>query len=380
MLNFLIGDKDMEVPFVDLKRSHDCIDDKIKYAMDYVIYTSSFIQGPAVEKFEKEFAQYCGKKFGVGVASGTDALTLSLIAYGIKNSEVITVANSFVATALAVKNSGNLPVLIDCDCTANIDVSKLESALTSKTKAILPVHLYGLPANMNAVLDFAKKNNLVVIEDCCQAHGAQLNGKRVPIGETGCFSFYPAKNLGGFGDGGFVATDNKDLFDSLKQIREYGSKVKYYHEGEQGFNSRLDSLQAAVLSVKLKNLDEWNLLRSDAAKQYLENLADVSEINTPKNSPNASSVYHLFAILVSKRPKLQEFLKVNGIQTGIHYPVPIHLQKMFAGLGYKKGDFPRAELFAGQTLSLPMFPFITQKEITYVCDKIKEFYSGKCVR
>ncbi len=369
----------MNIPLVDLTRSHKKKENEIHAAIKNIIETSAFIHGSEVTLFENAFASYCGKKFGIGVASGTDALELAIQAYGIKNSEIITSANTFVATVLAIRHTGNYPILVDIDETGNIAVSQIEKKITAKTKAILPVHLYGQPANMDEIIRIAKKHNLIVIEDCCQAHGAEWIGTKVPIGETGCFSFYPSKNLGCFGDGGFIATENEALYKKLLSLREYGATQKYYYEDEDGFNSRLDTLQAAVLRIKLESLEEENELRRKAAEYYMQELLPLCEcsqgkISIPKSLASGKHVYHLFTILAKKRNALQEFLKKRSIATGIHYPLPLHLQKMFASLGYKEGDFPMTEQFSKSIVSLPLFPYITPKEIEYVCTAIKEFY------
>ena len=326
----------MNIPLVDLNRIYKKKEQEITQAMKQVIEKSTFIQGPEVALFEHAFATYCGKRFGVGVSSGTDALQLTIQAYNIKDSEIITTAYTFVATVLAIKHTGNTPVFVDIDETGNIAVSEIERKITKKTKALLPVHLYGQPANMTEILALAKKYNLIVIEDCCQAHGAVCGEKIVPISETGCFSFYPAKNLGCFGDGGFIATDNEELYKKLCLLREYGATQKYYYDGEDGFNSRLYTLQAAVLLVKLETLEKENELRRTAAEYYLQKLFPLCErqkIVTPKILASVKHVYHLFSILVKERNRLQEFLKDRGIATGIHYPYPLHLQRMFAYLG-----------------------------------------------
>lgn len=372
----------MIIPLVDLSRIHRKKEKEIHAAIKNTIETSAFIQGTEVALFENEFAKYCGKKWGVGVASGTDALKLAILAYGIKESEIITPVHTFVATVLAIKHTGNYPVLVDIDETGNIAVSQIEKKITAKTKAIIPVHLYGQPANMDEILRIAKNHNLIVIEDCCQAHGAEWNGKKVPIGETGCFSFYPSKNLGCFGDGGFIATDNEELYKKLLSLREYGATQKYYYEEEEGFNSRLDTIQAAVLRIKLECLEEENELRRKAAECYMQKLLPLCEggqqkISIPKSDASAKygkHVYHLFTILAKERNTLQAFLKKQGIATGIHYPLPLHLQKMFFSLGHKEGDFPITERFSKEVLSLPLFPYMTPEEIDHVSTAIKDFY------
>ncbi len=371
----------MNIPLVDLARSHRKKENEIHAAIKNLIETSAFIQGTEVALFEEAFAKYCGKRFGIGVASGTDALELAIQGYDIKDSNIITSAHTFVATVLAIKHTGNYPVLVDIDETGNIAVSQIEKKITTKTKAIIPVHLYGQPAAMEELLHLARKYNLIVIEDCCQAHGAEWSGKKVPIGETGCFSFYPSKNLGCFGDGGFIATENEVLYKKLLSLREYGATQKYYYEEEDGFNSRLDTLQAAVLRIKLESLEEENELRRKASECYVQKLRSFSlcedgqqKISIPKILASGKHVYHLFTILAKNRNALQEFLKKRGIATGIHYPRPLHLQKMFASLGYKEGDFPITERFSKEIISLPLFPYIALEEIEYVCAAIKEFY------
>ena len=364
----------LKVPFVDIIRSDSAIEVEIKNAIERIRKTATYIQGPQCIQFEKEFSKYCGKKYGIGVASGTDALTLSLIAHNIHDAEVITTTNTFIATAIAIKNSRNTPVLVDCDKTGNINPKGIEEKITKKTAAIIPVHLYGQPADMDSIITIAQQHNLIIIEDCCQAHGAELKGIKVPINETGCFSFYPSKNLGCYGDGGFIATDSEELYNKLKVIREHGATIKYHHDAENGYNSRLDTFQAAILLEKLKKLDEGNILRRNASATYIQKLENITEIEFPLLNASTTPVHHLFTILTKDRDELRQFLKDEGIDTGIHYPIPVHLQKMFAELGKEKGDFPQAEEFAEKTLSLPLFPGITQEEIKYVCDKIKKFY------
>lgn len=364
----------MNVPFVDLGRAHGLITEEINNAWKSVLASNAFINGTEVSLFEKEFALCCGKRFGVGVASGTDALTLSLIAYGIHDAEIITTAHTFVATLLAIKHSGNTPVLVDADASGNMDVALLEKKITPKTKAIMPVHVYGQPADMKKILEIADTHNLIVIEDACQAHGAAIEGKQVPVSETGCFSFYPAKNLGCLGDGGIVVTDNEQVYTLLLQLREYGSQEKYHYILEDGFNSRLDTLQAAILRVKLKKLSEWNTLRQRAAQRYRDALGNLSEVMLQPVYLERKSVYHLFTLRTKERDALREFLNERGIMTGIHYPLPLHTQKIFEYLGHREGDFPITERFCREIISLPMFPYITEEEINYVCSMIKTFY------
>lgn len=342
-------------------------------AMRDTINNTSFILGNEVEEFEKEFAKFCNAKCCVAVASGTDALKLAIKALGIKEGEIITVAHTFIATALAITDNNLKPVFVDIDSkTYNIDVDQIERKITKNTKAIIVVHLYGQPANMERIAEIAKKYNLELIEDCCQAHGAEYKRKRLPYGDIGCFSFYPGKNLGAYGDGGAIVTNNEVLAKKLKAMRNYGSQVKYYHDFI-GFNSRLDSLQAQVLKVKLKCLDNWNNKRIEHAKLYDRLLNGIVEI--PKIDKNVKSVYHLYVIRCKSRDELQKYLADNGISTVIHYPIPIHLQKAYADLNYKNGDLPVTEEVTKNILSLPMYAELTDEEIKYTCEKIKEFHN-----
>lgn len=365
----------MNVKFMDLKRMHDPIKEEIMKEINEVIEKNSYILGDKVEEFEKNFAGFHNIGFGVGLDSGTSALELGLKALGIgQGDEVIVPVNTFIATASAVAFSGAKPVLVDNDEHYNIDASKIEKAITDKTKAIIPVHLYGQPADMDEINEIARKYNLVVIEDACQAHGAGYKGKKIGnFSKLACFSFYPGKNLGGFGDGGIVLTNDKELAEKLKMMRNYGQSKKYYHDFF-GYNRRLDALQAAVLNVKLKHLNEWNNSRREIADRYRELLKDLP-LNLPTEKLDREHVYHLFVIRTEERDKLAEFLKQNGIDTGLHYPIPIHLQKSYSNLNYKQGDFPVAEKYAGEILSLPMFPGMTNEEVEYVCNKVREFYS-----
>lgn len=366
------------IALVDLRRQHECIKDRILQKIEELIDKSQFILGEEVQKFEDEFARFCGCKYAVGVNSGTDALTLSLKALDIKEGdEVITVPNTFVATVDAITRNGARPVFVDVDEKSFLlDTSKLEKVITSKTKAIIPVHLYGQPCNMDEILEIAEKYDLYVIEDACQAHGAEYKGKRVgSFGILSCFSFYPAKNLGALGDGGVIVTNDEELAEKLKMIRNYGQKEKYFHEFV-GFNSRLDELQAAILRIKLKYLEKWIDQRRKNTEVYNEELEKIEEILTPIELPNRKHVYHLYVIRVSgnKRNELKEFLAKNNIYTGIHYPIPIHLTKAYRHLNYKKRFFPITEKLSQEILSLPMFPELEEEEIIYVCDTIKKFF------
>jgi len=363
----------VKINFVNLKKQYESIKDELDMAMRDTINNTSFILGNEVEEFEKEFAKFCNAKCCVAVASGTDALKLAIKALGIKEGEIITVAHTFIATALAITDNNLKPVFVDIDSkTYNIDVDQIERKITKNTKAIIVVHLYGQPANMERIAEIAKKYNLELIEDCCQAHGAEYKRKRLPYGDIGCFSFYPGKNLGAYGDGGAIVTNNEVLAKKLKAMRNYGSQVKYYHDFI-GFNSRLDSLQAQVLKVKLKCLDNWNNKRIEHAKLYDRLLNGIVEI--PKIDKNVKSVYHLYVIRCKSRDELQKYLADNGISTVIHYPIPIHLQKAYADLNYKNGDLPVTEEVTKNILSLPMYAELTDEEIKYTCEKIKEFHN-----
>lgn len=362
-----------KINFLDLKRQYDSINIEINNKIQEVINNSDFILGKDVEEFEKNFAEFCDKKYCVGVSSGTEALKLALNALNLKEGEVIIPTNTFIATALAASDNNLKPILVDINPeTYNLDINDVERKITKETVAIIPVHLYGQTCDMGKLIEIAEKHNLKIIEDCCQAHGARYKDKKVPITSVGCFSFYPGKNLGAYGDGGAVVTDDEKVAEKIKSLRNYGSPKKYYHD-EKGFNNRLDNLQAAILNIKLKYLNEWNNKRIKNVELYNKLLEGV--VNTPKIDKNSTSVYHLYIIKTKERDKLQEFLKNNDIQTGIHYPVPIHLQKAYSDLGHKKGDFPVSEKCSNEILSLPMFAELKEEEIEYVCNKIKEFFN-----
>jgi len=342
-------------------------------AMTRVIGNNSYILGNEVEKFEYNFADYCGTNYALGVSSGTDALELILRGYNIGDGdEVITQPNSFIATASAIEFTGAKPVFVDCGGDYLMDISKIEKAITPNTKAIMPVHLYGQPAEMHQINRIAEENNLKVIEDSCQAHGAKYFGERTgSLGDAAAFSFFPGKNLGAFGDGGAITSNDKDLIENIKMLRNYGQAEKYNHV-TKGFNKRLDGLQAAILDVKLQHLDKWNQQRDSAAQKYSRELEDFSKI--PYKHRDSEHVYHLYVIRDNKRDKLQEHLSEKGVVTGLHYPVPIHLQKSMEYLGYKEGDFPNCEKYAKEILTLPVFPGMSEEETDHVCDSVKEFY------
>ena len=347
---------------------------EIMPAVESVMRRAAFILGEEVDAFEKSFAAFCGAKECVGVASGCDALLWAIKACGIgPGDEVITVANTYIATVLAISAGGATPVLVDCrEDSYEIDPDRVRRAITRKTKAILPVHLYGQSADMDAILALAKEHNLKVIEDACQAHGATYKGRACgTIGDVGCFSFYPGKNLGAYGDGGAVVTDNREIATKVQMLRNYGQTKKYYHD-VIGWNSRLDTVQAAVLNAKLKHLNSWNDARRRHADSYRKKLQGLP-LTVPVEMPGNKHVYHLFVILVEKRDELLEFLKTKGVSCGIHYPVPVHLQKAYAGLGYRSGSFPVTERTAAQLLSLPMFPELNPDQVEAVCQGIREF-------
>jgi dTDP-4-amino-4,6-dideoxygalactose transaminase len=363
----------MNVPFADITRDEketfidgESVDVRIRRAVNDVISRKNFILGDYVEKFENEFANYCNIKHCIGVSNGLSALELSLIGLKIKD-EVITVTNTFNATVGAIMKSGAHPILIEAsEKNYNIDINKIENAITDRTQAIMPVHLYGQTVDMD---------KLRIIEDACQAHGAFYNEKRAgSFGNAGCFSFYPGKNLGGYGDGGAVITNDDSLAEFLRKTRNYGQTKKYHHD-ERPDNSRLDTIQAAVLVEKLKVLDKWNIMRAENAEKYRERLKDIEQIVLPTERKKGEHIYHLFVIQAKERDLLGEYLGKNGIQTGLHYPVPIHLQSCFEKLNYKKGDFPASEKLSNEILSLPMFPTMKENEINYVCENIKKFYT-----
>lgn len=367
----------MEINFVDLKRQYKEIKDEVDLAMKNVINSAQFILGEECEKFEKEFAKFIGVKYAVSVGNGSSALELSLRALGIgPGDEVITPANSYIASSSCISFTGAEPVLVDAlEDTFNIDVERAEKLITKKTKAILPVHLYGQVADMEAILKLAKKYRIYVIEDACQAHGASFKKRKAgSFGDAAAFSFYPGKNLGAYGDGGMVVTNNKDIAEKIRSLRNYGQKEKYEHL-ILGWNSRLDNLQAAILRIKLAKLKSWNRRRLDNAKVYNKLLVGIPVI-VPKIFPNFTHIFHLYVIRVKQRDKLIKFLAEKGISTQMHYPIPIHLQPAYKDLGYKKGDFPVTEKLAEEILSLPMFPELKVREIKYICQTIKNFYRG----
>ena len=366
----------MIVPFLDLGAAYSDHQEELDAAYKRVMESGQYILGSEVETFEKEFASYCEVKHCIGVGNGLDALHLILRALNIgQGSEVIVPAHTFIATWLAVTYAGAKPIPVEPDeQTYNIDQSKIEAVITDRTKAIMPVHLYGQPADMDFINEIANRHGLQVIEDAAQAHGARYKGRRVGgLGNAAGFSFYPVKNLGGFGDGGAVTTNDDQLADKIKILRNYGSRIKYYYE-DLGINSRLDPLQAAFLRIKLKCLDEWNIRRVNIANQYLTEFKDVKGLIIPFAPEYTSPVWHLFVIRNQKRNDLQSYLKKAGIGTLIHYPVPPHLSDAYVfSLNLGKGALPITERLADSVLSLPMGPHLQDKQIDFVIEKIKSF-------
>src|SRR6266571_2920840 len=339
------GGTQMKVPFLDLKAHHAPLIDEFDGAIREVIESSAFAGGPFVERFEQEFAAYCGSKYAIGVGNGTDALWLALLALGIgEGDEVVTVPNTFIATAEAIICCKARPVFVDVDeNTFTMNPAELKKSLTARTKAIVPVHLFGQPADMDPILEFAHAHGLFVIEDAAQAHGAKYKGRKAgTLGDAGCFSFYPGKNLGAFGEAGAVVTNDPELRKQIQILRDHGQVRKYRHTAI-GWNCRMDGIQAAILSVKLQHLESWNSLRRAHALQYNQAFAGVDEVITPLEAPYARHAYHIYAIRVQERDEVMWFLKEKGIQCGIHYPIPVHLQEAYQSLGYKKGDLPRSE-------------------------------------
>lgn len=364
----------MNIAFVDLKRQNQVLLGQLTKVFEHTISTATFIDGEPVVEFEEQFASFCDTHFCIGVNSGTDALFFPLLAYGIgPGDEVVTAPNSYFSTAAVIEHTGAKVVFADIDpVTYTIDPSEVKKKITSRTKAIMPVHLCGQPADMDPLVHMARKYNLVIIEDCCQAHGAKYKNKTVPYTETGAFSFYPGKNLGSFGDGGAVVTANRIVAKKVRLLRNDGSLKKYIHQ-LFGYKSRLDTLQATILMTKLRYLGKWNGKRREHARTYAQLLSGVEGITTPKEVDYAHHVYHLYVIETTYRDALQKYLKAQGISTVIHYPIPIHLQAPYRKLGYQPGDFPVTEAKTEQVLSLPMFPELTRSEIHWVAKQVKRF-------
>jgi dTDP-4-amino-4,6-dideoxygalactose transaminase len=370
----LVTSSRREVPFVDLRAIHRELATEIDAAMRAVVDAADFILGGAVEAFEAAFATYCGVRAAVGVDSGFSALELALRACGVgAGDEVVTAANTFIATVAAIESTGARPVLIDVDpVTRNLDPVQLADVIGPSTRAVIPVHLYGRPAEMDDLATIARAHGLAIVEDACQAHGARYRGRRAgSLGDAAAFSFYPSKNLGAYGDGGMVVTDDPEIAERVRLLRNLGSRVRYVHE-EKGFNRRLDTLQAAILACKLPHLDRHNESRRAIAQAYRDHLP-YAEITTPAECEHSESVHHLFVIEADRRDDLQQHLLREGIATGIHYPVPVHLQPAYASLGYGKGRFPVSERLAERVLSLPMYPHMPPESVAFVASAIAAF-------
>ena len=364
----------MNIPFLDIKAQNAPLKSEINLAIQEVIDSSAFAGGPFVDRFEQEFAAYCGGRYALGVGSGTEALWLTLLALDVgPGDEVITVPSTFMATAEAITYCGAKPVFIDIDeQTYTMDPDHLERSITMRTKAIIPVHLFGHPANMDPILEIARRRGLVVIEDSCQAHGAEYKGRKAGVlGDAGCFSFYPGKNLGAFGEAGAVVTNDSALNDKMRILRDHG-QVRKYHHTMIGWNCRMDGIQAAVLRIKLRHLDRGNQLRCSLAVQYDRALSTSEFIVTPAKAPWVKHAYHIYAIRVQDRDAVIQSLTKEGIGCGIHYPIPVHLQVAYRSLGYGRGAFPRAEKCAEEFISLPMFPELTPEQVGIVAESVKE--------
>ncbi len=367
-----------KVPYLDIKRAHISILKQLDHVLEKVIDDGQLVLGRQLEEFEKSYASFCGTKLSLGVANGLDALILSLLTLGIgKDDEVITPSNTYIATLFAITRVGAKPVLVEPNInTYNIDSSRIEEAITKKTRAIIPVHLFGQICEMDEIMTIARKHKLFVIEDNAQSHGAVFRNKKAgSFGDINATSFYPGKNLGALGDGGAITTNSLQHFEKIKILRNYGSREKYFND-VVGYNSRLDELQAAFLNIKLEKLVEKNKIRQKLAGNYISELSGVGNLILPQTAHDCTHVYHVFAIRTSKRDELRKFLTSKNIATVIHYPVPPHLQKAYSHLGHKKGDFPIAEELANTSLSIPIFPEMTAEEQKYVIKTIKEFYAS----
>jgi dTDP-4-amino-4,6-dideoxygalactose transaminase len=368
----------MNVPFLDLKAQYLTIKDEVQDAINEVLENTAYVLGKSVADFEQNFAHAHDAKFCYGTSSGTDANHMVLWALGVgPGDEVIVPANTFIATAWGATLCGAKPVFVDCHPESyNIDPEKVEAAITKRTRAIVAVHLYGQPADMDPLHEIAKVNNIYLVEDAAQAHLSEYKGNKVGgLSESASFSFYPGKNLGAYGEGGAVMTNNPDLANKFKMLRDHGMIQKYHHE-TLGHNYRMEGIQGAVLGVKLKYLAQWTEERRKVAAKYYQLLSKNDQIILPQEMSYAKHVYHLFVIQVKngKRDKLMHHLNEKGIASGLHYPIPLHLQKCFNYLGYKKGDFPVSEQLAEHGLSLPIYPELNDEQINYVCEKIRKFF------
>ena len=371
--NLLLGLTAMNIECNVLDRQFKMYQQEYEEAALRALRSGWYVLGKEVESFEQSFAEFTGAKYCVGLNSGLDALILAVRALGIgKGDEVIVPANTYIASVMGITENGATPIFVEPDEYYNIDVQKIEAAITEKTKAILPVHLYGQSCDMRAIQKLAEKYHLYIIEDCAQSHGACFDGQMTgTFGDVGCFSFYPTKNLGAFGDGGAIITNNAELADKIRTLRNYGSRVKYYNEVE-GVNSRLDEIQAALLSVKLRHLDELTDERKQIATRYLREITN-PKIILPKTLAGSDHVYHQFVVRCSEREAFTQYLLEKGIKTMIHYPIPPHLAKSYARLGYAKGDFPITEGYADEIVSLPMYNGMTEEEIGYVVEVINKY-------
>lgn len=368
------------IRFVDLKRQYQSLKEDIDGAVNNVLSSGRYVGGEEVTKFEREFSDYIGTKYGFGVGSGSDALIIALQSLGIKKGDkVATSPFTFVSTADAILHVGASPVFIDIDpATLTMDPHELRSKMSNDIKAVIPIHLYGAPVRMAEIMEISNNYGIPVVEDAAQAHGAMINKRKIgSFGQISCFSFYPAKNLGAAGDGGFVATNDPEIADRIKLLREYGQREKYRHD-LLGWNSRLDPLQATILSVKLKHLDNWNVSRVKIASKYREALHGIDKIAFQEIPENSSSVYHIFAIFTRDREILKTHLNKQGIETGIHYPVPVHLQKYYMDIStWDRKCLSKSEVAADTELSLPMFPELTQDEIDYIVKEVQGFYKRR---
>jgi dTDP-4-amino-4,6-dideoxygalactose transaminase len=368
----------MLVPHFDLKKQFSSLRDEIREALDRVCSSTSFILGEEVSEFEKEFAAYCEVKYCVALNSGTSALHLALLALGVKpGDEVITTPNTFIATAEAICYAGAKPVFVDIDPkTANLDPALVELVITDRTKAVLPVHLYGRPADMEPILETAQKRSLVVIEDACQAHGARYRGRRVgSIGDAAAFSFYPTKNLGAYGEGGALTTDDPGIAALVRALRNHGQSGPYTH-ARIGYNYRMEGFQGAVLRVKLKRLEQWNARRKEIAALY-RSVLQGAKVEIPPDDPRDERVYHLFVVYVERRDAVRAALEMRGVHTAVHYPRPVHLQPAFAALGFGPGSFPQAERACERALSMPFFPEMSDEQVRYSAEQLADIVGGR---
>ena len=367
----------MKIPFIDFKHMHQPLKEEMMKSFETAFDQNAFVLGENVAQFEKEYAKFNQTKFAIGVSNGLDALFISLKALGIKTGdEVIVPSNTYIASLLAISHCGAKPVLVEPDpIYYNLKPENIEAVITSNTKAIMPVHLYGQACEMDKIMAIAKKHHLYVVEDNAQAHGSTFKGQLTgSFGDLAATSFYPGKNLGALGDGGCIVSNDENLAEKVKILRNYGSPEKYVNTA-LGYNMRLDNIQAGFLNIKLQHLTKWTAERKKIADWYKKHLANIEGITLPKTHPDADHVYHLFIIKTDKRNQLQNFLKNNGVDTIIHYPIPPHLQKAYEYLGYKKGDFPIAEALAETVLSLPLWPGMTEIQVKYVAQIVSEFFT-----